>query len=73
MIDFTREYTKSLIEDLRNKSSFLHVLIGPRQAGKSVAARQIANALALPTVSVKSRPRAHAGAGSWRMLLAVIC
>lgn len=47
-----RQITKEIASIITQTSQFLHVIIGPRQVGKSTAARQIADELGMPTHSV---------------------
>jgi len=52
MLVITREITKKITASIVQSSQFLHVIVGPRQVGKSTAAKQVAQELGLPTHSV---------------------
>ena len=47
---FTREITNKIFDLLTSQERFLHILIGPRQVGKSTAAKQIIEKSRLPHV-----------------------
>jgi len=49
-----RQITKEIASIIIQTSQFLHVIIGPRQVGKSTAAKQIAEELGIPTHSVSA-------------------
>jgi len=48
--DYLRLRTRHILELLDEDLPYIHVLIGPRQVGKSTAARQIAASLKVPFV-----------------------
>jgi uncharacterized protein len=68
-----RESTHRLIESLNNYPQFLHVLIGPRQSGKSTAAKQVIEGLNLPYHSITADgPEEHSSSWiemNWRQAL----
>jgi uncharacterized protein len=51
---FIRDNTIFITDQMSKYGQFLHVLIGARQTGKSTAAKQIADKLNLPTLSISA-------------------
>jgi predicted AAA+ superfamily ATPase len=75
LMKFTRQITQSIATSVQQYDRFLHVIIGPRQVGKTTAARQIAELLNCPTVFATAdspeRPRLSWIEEHWRRALAL--
>ena len=58
-MDYKRPLQASLLDQLSRLVTVIHVIIGPRQVGKTTIARQIQDAIGIPSVHRHRRqPRA---------------
>ena len=49
-MDYKRPILTTLTTDIQRLDSFIHVLVGPRQVGKTTLARQLPDALGIPSI-----------------------